>query len=42
LSITIWRPFVVSVSSSELVVAVVVSVTEARSSEPELIRSTLR
>ena len=31
-----------SVSSSELVVAVVVSVTDARSIEPELIRSTLR
>ena len=42
LSMTSWRPFVVSVSSSELGDAVVVSVVAARSTEPELVRSTVR
>jgi hypothetical protein len=42
LSTTICRPFVASVSSSELVGAVVVSVTDARSIVPEFVRSTLR
>ena len=41
-SIAICRPWLVFVSSSELVVATVVRVTEDRSSVPELIRSTLR
>jgi len=39
---TICRPLVASVSSSELVVALVVSVIPDRSIEPELMRSTLR
>ena len=42
LSITICRPLVASVSSRELGEALVVRVTDARSSEPELLRSTLR
>jgi hypothetical protein len=42
LSITIWSPLVASVSRSELGDAVVVRVTEARSSDPEFVRSTLR
>src|SRR6478736_2055860 len=42
LSIAIWRPLVVSVFSSELVVALVVSETEARLIVPWLMRSTLR
>src|SRR6476646_4940154 len=39
---TVWRPLVVSVSSSELVVAEVASVTDAMSSVPLLITSTAR
>jgi hypothetical protein len=42
LSTTICRPFVASVSSSEVGDAVVVRVTPARSIEPELVKSTLR
>jgi hypothetical protein len=42
LSITICSPFVASVSSNELVDAVVVSVTDARFCEPEFVRSKLR